>query len=159
MRVLPLDARLYFLLQLTCRPFVLFCCLSLILFLPQCLHLWIRDKIICFSASKRSQIMAPAEMHGVIWLTASCWVQEGWFMNANSIWIMCAFMERELDHLAPPLQRVIREEAREEEVGDMSSWLPPVVNYQMALGMMRAHLHGRLYAEKSKESTTLNIWA
>lgn len=34
---------------------------------------------------------------------------------------MCAFMERELDHLAPPLQRVIREEAREEEVGDMSS--------------------------------------
>lgn len=44
-------------------------------------------------------------------------------------------MERERDHLAAPLQGVIREEAREEETGNTASWLRPGMNYEMTLGM------------------------
>ena len=64
----------------------------------------------------------PVKINEVIWLSASCWLEEGWLMNTNSIRIMWAFMERELDHLAPPLQGVfIKKETREEEAENISS--------------------------------------
>lgn len=48
---------------------------------------------------------------------------------------MCAFMERELGHLAPPQQEVIKEETyRESE--HISSLLSPVVNYEMIFGIL-----------------------
>lgn len=37
-----------------------------------------------------------------------CWIEELWHMNTNSVWVMWVFMGRELDHLACPLQGVIR---------------------------------------------------
>lgn len=53
-------------------------------------------------------MMAHVKMNEIVWLSASCRALERWLMNTNSIWIMWAFMGRELDHLAPPLQVVTR---------------------------------------------------
>lgn len=60
-------------------------------FLPQCLHLWNRDKNSCSSwgcvllcsSSKRSRIMAHAKINEVIWLSAPCRVEEGWRVNTK----------------------------------------------------------------------------
>ena len=114
-RVLPLNL-VCLKWQLNYSPFILFYTLSpsvsssvcVCVFPPQCLHLWNRDKSNCFSASKRSTIMMHVKINEVIWLSASCWVEELWLMNTNSIWIMWAFLERELDHSTSPLQGFIK---------------------------------------------------
>lgn len=50
---------------------------------------------------------------------------------------MCAFIARELDHLALPLQGVIKEGTGEEEDGNISSRPSPVVNHEVALVILR----------------------
>lgn len=48
-----------------------------------------------------------------------------------------AFIVRELDHLALPLQGVIKEATGEEEDGNISSQPSPVVNHEVALEILR----------------------
>lgn len=53
---------------------------------------------------------------------------------------MPAFMETERGHLAPPLQGVIEEGAREKDVENISSCPAPVVACGVATGFLRRHL-------------------
>lgn len=53
---------------------------------------------------------------------------------------MRAFMETELGHLAPPLQGVIQEGAREKDIENISSCPAPVVACGVAMGFLRGHL-------------------
>lgn len=50
---------------------------------------------------------------------------------------MCAFIATELDHLALPLQGVIKEGTGEEEDGNISSRPSPVVNHKVAFEILR----------------------